>query len=142
MTLDDTSAAFRYTSETSWSFLDDEGRVTSLSDTDRTAGQDQGSDAGHGTGSGTSGKHSVAVSSGSDSKVDLAFKGDYTSFLTPPAVAVEMLTICVGSAVYVYGQTGPDCGQAKVMLDDKVVAYLNMTVSGHSIRHLGDRVGS
>jgi hypothetical protein len=33
-----------------------------------------------------------------------------------------------GSAVYIYGISGPLCGQARVKLDDMEVAELNMTV--------------
>jgi hypothetical protein len=34
----------------------------------------------------------------------------------------------LGSAVYVYGLSGPLGGQARVKLDDREVAQLNMTV--------------
>lgn len=34
-----------------------------------------------------------------------------------------------GSAIYVYGLSGPLGGQARVKLDDREVAQLNMTVS-------------
>jgi len=34
-----------------------------------------------------------------------------------------------GSAIYVYGLSGPSRGQARVKLDDREVAQLNMTVS-------------
>jgi len=34
-----------------------------------------------------------------------------------------------GSAIYVYGLSGPSGGQARVKLDDREVVQLNMTVS-------------
>lgn len=40
-----------------------------------------------------------------------------------------MDSLMIGSAVYVYGISGPQSGQARVKLDDVEVAELNMTVS-------------
>lgn len=126
-TQDDTSPSFTYTPRDSWKFLGDDGSLTEISDnvntTDQTVTRDQDQRAKN---------RSVAVTSESGSKVDIAFKGDYTAFLTRVSfflAVMAMLTCYAGSAVYVYGQTGPDCGQAEVMLDSQTVAYLNMTVS-------------
>jgi hypothetical protein len=38
-----------------------------------------------------------------------------------------------GSAVYVYGQSGPDGGQARVHLNSQEVAELNLTVRFHPV---------
>lgn len=36
--------------------------------------------------------------------------------------------LMAGSTIYLYGASGPECGQAQVKLDDLLVADLNLTV--------------
>ena len=63
------------------------------------------------------GNSSVAVT-GAAASVDLTFKG----------MSFTLGSLMEGSAVYVYGISGPHGGQARVKLDDTEVAELNMTV--------------
>ena len=85
------------------------------------------------------------MTSESGSKVDLAFKGDYILYTRSRGISDEwcgmVLTSGLGSAVYVYGQTGPECGGAEVMLDGQVVASLNMTVSYTALWQKGSEDG-
>lgn len=102
VTLDDSSASFSYLPADSWSLLSND-------------------DGG--------GNYSVALGSGPDAKADLTFKGTYRTFTQRPCPETCELIVAPGSAVYLYGRTGPNLGEAQVMLDGQAVAHLNMTVS-------------
>jgi hypothetical protein len=70
---------------------------------------------------------SLAVTDSAAAQVNLTFKGMSLHY------SVELWTDMEGSAVYIYGQSGPNGGQARVYLNNQEVAELNLTVRLHPV---------
>jgi hypothetical protein len=119
-TLDNGSSVFTYTPENAWGFLKDDGSTSGnmgVLDDYLNTGSKEVARSTLEKRQTKAGNTSIAVTDSSAS-VDLTFKGMSTS----------LDSLMEGSAVYVYGISGPQCGQARVKLDDTEVAKLNMTV--------------